>query len=79
MALAGEISVRAPSTVAAGREALSRLLETAPDVDAIFCSSDHLAIGVLFEAAARRIPIPRQLALMGFGNLPMSAHTVSPA
>jgi LacI family gluconate utilization system Gnt-I transcriptional repressor len=76
VALAGEISVHAPSSVAAGRDALARLLELAPDVDAVFCSSDHLAMGLLFEATARKIPIPRRLALVGFGDLPMAAHTV---
>ncbi len=76
VALAGEIVVRAPSTVGSGREALSRLLAKAPGTDAIFCSSDYLATGVLFEATARRIAVPERLALMGFGDLPMSAHTV---
>jgi LacI family gluconate utilization system Gnt-I transcriptional repressor len=76
IALAGELVVRAPSTAADGRRALSLLLEAAPDLDAVFCSSDHLAMGVLFEATARGIRIPGELALMGFGDLPMSAHTV---
>jgi LacI family gluconate utilization system Gnt-I transcriptional repressor len=76
LAPAGEVTVRAPSNVGDGREALARLLETAPDVDAVFCSSDHLAMGVLFEATARRLAIPGRLAIMGFGNVPMSAHTV---
>lgn len=78
VALAGEVTVRAPSSVADGRAALARLLETAPELDAIFCSSDHLALGVLFEATARGLAVPGRLAVMGFGDLALSAHTVPP-
>lgn len=73
--LAAEVTVRAPSSAGDGREALGRLLAAEPGVDAVFCSSDQLAMGVLFEAAARGIPVPRRLAVMGFGNAPISAHT----
>jgi LacI family gluconate utilization system Gnt-I transcriptional repressor len=75
-ALAAEVVVRAPSTVADGRRGLARLLEISPAVDGLFCSSDQLAMGVLFEATARRLRLPERLALLGFGDLPMSAHTV---
>jgi LacI family gluconate utilization system Gnt-I transcriptional repressor len=53
-----------------GREALQHILKAKPDVDAIFCSSDLLALGVLTEARAQKISIPGQLAIMGFGNVP---------
>jgi LacI family gluconate utilization system Gnt-I transcriptional repressor len=76
VSLGAEVVVRAPSTVADGRGALGRLLARAPAADAVFCSSDQLALGVLFEALARRIPTPDRLAIMGFGDLPMSAQTV---
>lgn len=73
--LAAEVEVRAPSSAGDGREALGRLLRADPAVDAVFCSSDQLAMGVLFEAAARGIAVPGRLAVMGFGNAPISAHT----
>jgi LacI family gluconate utilization system Gnt-I transcriptional repressor len=53
-----------------GRQALLHILKAQPDVDAIFCSSDLLALGVLTEARAQKIAIPEQLAIMGFGNVP---------
>jgi LacI family transcriptional regulator, gluconate utilization system Gnt-I transcriptional repressor len=53
-----------------GREALQHILKARPDIDAIFCSSDLLALGVLTEARAQNIVIPDQLAIMGFGNVP---------
>jgi LacI family gluconate utilization system Gnt-I transcriptional repressor len=73
--LAADVAVRAPSSAGDGREALARLLRAAPDGDAVFCSSDQLAMGVLFEAAARRVRVPERLAVMGFGDAPISAHT----
>lgn len=36
------------------------------------CSNDILAMGALFEAQRRRIDVPEQLAVAGFGDLPMS-------
>ena len=61
--------VQAPTTLASGRRGLGELLAIAPDIDAIFCSSDLMALGVLIEAQARGIAIPGQLALIGFGDL----------
>src|SRR3546814_20059590 len=52
------------------------MLAIAPDVDAIFCSSDLLAIGVLTEARVRGIAIPERIALLGFGDAPFVADMV---
>jgi LacI family gluconate utilization system Gnt-I transcriptional repressor len=70
--------VPAPTTLRSGRQALGRLLERAPQTDAVFCSSDLLALGVLTEAQARRIDVPAQLAIVGFGDLEFAAD-VHPA
>jgi LacI family gluconate utilization system Gnt-I transcriptional repressor len=67
--------VPAPTTLGSGRAGLGRLLEQVPDLDAVFCSSDMLALGVLIEAAARGIAVPRQLAVVGFGDLGFAADT----
>jgi LacI family gluconate utilization system Gnt-I transcriptional repressor len=52
---------------------LGRLLAQAPEVDAVFCSSDLLALGVMTEARVRGIAIPGRLALIGFGDVPFAA------
>ena len=59
-----------------GREALHRILSHVPDVDAIFCSSDLLAMGVVTEAIARGIAIPQRLSVVGFGDVPYLANMV---
>ena len=67
------INVLAPTTLKSGREALAQLMQSAPDIDAIFCGSDLLALGVLTEAQVRGISVPRQLGVIGFGDLEFAA------
>ena len=70
--------VPAPTTLGSGRSGLGELLALAPDIDAIFCSSDLMALGIMIEAQARGIAIPGQLALVGFGDLSF-ARDLQPA
>lgn len=75
---ADEIPVRhvpAPTTLGSGRAGLAALLAEAPELDAVFCSSDLLALGVLTEAAARGLAVPGRLAVMGFGDLAFAGDT----
>lgn len=67
-----------PSTFALGRNGLSLLLAQCPDADAVVCSSDTLAHGVLTEAIARGLSVPGQLAVVGFGALDFAACTCPP-
>ena len=67
-----------PGTLPLGREGAARLLQAHPDLDAIVCSSDMLAHGALIEAQSRGIAVPGQLAIVGFGDLNFSSHTVPP-
>ena len=69
------IRIPTPSSFQLGREALGRLLDTGFREGAIFCSSDNLAHGVLTEAAARGLSVPRPIAVMGFGDQPYAAYT----
>ncbi len=64
----------APATLQAGREGLNHLLANGEAPEIVVCSSDTLAQGVLAEAANRRIDVPRNLAVMGFGDLSTAAH-----
>jgi LacI family gluconate utilization system Gnt-I transcriptional repressor len=68
----------APGTLAGGREAAAKLLAGSERPDAIFTSSDLIALGVVTEANARGIAVPSDLAVMGFGNLGFSEGVVPP-
>ena len=67
------VTVAAPTTLRSGREALARLLREGGDIDAVFCSSDLLALGVLTEARVRSLGVPQLLAVIGFGDLQFAA------
>ncbi|WP_332751510.1 LacI family DNA-binding transcriptional regulator [Hydrogenophaga sp.] len=67
------VNVGASRSLQSGREGLDRLLAQAPDVDAVFCSSDLLALGVLTEARVRGIAVAERMAIMGFGDVPFAA------
>lgn len=64
----------APARLADGRQTLRALLLEHPDIDALFCSSDSLALGALIEARAQGIDIPGRLAVVGFGDLSFAAQ-----
>jgi LacI family gluconate utilization system Gnt-I transcriptional repressor len=70
--------VRAPTSLGSGRMGLTDLLARDPGIDAIFCSSDLLALGVLTQAQAQGIAVPGQLAVVGFGDLAF-ARDLNPA
>ena len=67
------IAVPAPATLRSGRAALAELLRQPDGIDAVFCSSDLVALGVLTEARARGLAVPSQLAVVGFGDHEFSA------
>lgn len=72
------VMVPAPTTLRSGREALAQLLAGQGAVDAVFCSSDLLALGVLTEAREQGVAVPTQLAVVGFGDLEY-ASALAPA
>ena len=67
------VNVWGQGSLRSGRDALARLVDECPEADAVFCSSDLLAVGVATEARARQIAVPGRLAIMGFGDVPFVA------
>ena len=64
--------VPAPTSMISGRTGLRSLIAQYPDIDAIFCSSDLVALGVMIEAGVLGMAIPDRLAVIGLGDLDMS-------
>lgn len=71
--LAVSLNHPAPATTEVGGILLAQAIQQYPDLDAVACSNDHVALGALFECQRRNIDIPRRLALVGFGDLPFAA------
>lgn len=63
------LTTTVPTAVTLGGTLLGDLLAQAPDIDAIFCINDDLALGVLFECQRRQIAVPDQLAIVGFNDM----------
>ena len=60
----------------AGSRAMATLLDRHPDVRAVFCSADTLAVGALFEAQRRKLAIPARIAIAGFDDLDIASEVV---
>ena len=61
-----------PTTVRLGRETSRELWHrNGPVVDAIFCSSDILALGVLTELSSLGAQVGSDVSVMGFGDFPI--------
>lgn len=71
-------TVGAPSRMKHGRDGLVALLASNPEIDALYCASDLIALGALVEARSRGIAVPGHLAVVGFGDLDFAADTDPP-
>ncbi|UUZ74245.1 LacI family DNA-binding transcriptional regulator [Polaromonas sp. P1(28)-8] len=67
--------VPSPSSLGNGRAGFAELRASHPGLDAVFCSSDVIAHGVITEAHATGLRVPEDIAVMGFGDLPFAAFT----
>lgn len=65
-----------PSSIGLGSELFMQLMERHPDVDGVFFCNDDLAQGAALEALRHGIAIPQRVSLIGFNDLPGSAHMV---
>jgi DNA-binding LacI/PurR family transcriptional regulator len=63
---------------ARGAAALEELLDRAPDLDAVFCNSDLLAIGALAALQAAGRTVPGDVAVVGYDDIAIAEHTVPP-
>ncbi len=64
--------------VAGGQEAARTLLAAHPNVTALFCYNDLVAVGALQACAALGRRVPGDLAIVGFDDIPLAA-LVTPA
>ncbi|WP_152649224.1 LacI family DNA-binding transcriptional regulator [Demequina flava] len=61
-----------------GREAMARLLDRAPDVDAVFAASDRMAAGAIVELRERGKRVPEDVAVVGFDDSGLAANFEPP-
>ena len=61
-----------------GYFAMNRLLETHPDVTAVFAGNDSMAIGALKALHKAGMAVPERMSVVGFDGITQSAHTAPP-
>lgn len=66
------INAAEPACFSTGAQQLPEFLLAWPEIDALVCVSDDLACGALYECQRRRIKVPDDLAVVGFGNADVS-------
>lgn len=59
-----------------GAAGVAQLLARAPDLDALFCTSDVIAIGALFECQRRGIAVPARIAIAGMDDQEIASQCV---
>ncbi|WP_163399308.1 LacI family DNA-binding transcriptional regulator [Flavobacterium fluviatile] len=64
--------IQCKSSVEAGKNAITILLELETPPDAIFSSSDFAALGAIQELKERNINIPQEFCVAGFSNEPFT-------
>ncbi len=65
-------------SAANGEQAMEQLLLQEPDIDAVFASSDQIALGAMRAVSASGRRVPQDLAIVGFDNMPESAFFSPP-
>jgi LacI family transcriptional regulator, gluconate utilization system Gnt-I transcriptional repressor len=65
--------VEGPTTTRLGGELLRDLMTRIPDLEAVFCTNDDLALGALFECKRQGIAVPEKVSIMGFNDLEFCA------
>jgi DNA-binding LacI/PurR family transcriptional regulator len=59
-------------TIASGASAAAQLLDRDPQITALICTSDILALGAMEEAKRRGLRVPQDLSVSGFDGVPAS-------
>ena len=73
-----DMEVEVPITAQGGAEALVTLTDRHKDIDAIFFSSDTLAVGAIQECHRRRWAVPGRIAIAGYGDMDLAAQLFPP-
>jgi DNA-binding LacI/PurR family transcriptional regulator len=65
-------------TYASGTSAMQRLIDQAPDLDAVFVNSDLMAIAAInaIQASGRRVP--EDIAVVGYDDIAIASYTTLP-
>lgn len=61
-----------------GYRTINRWIKKYPEITAVFCASDTIAMGVLLGLYENNISVPDQFSVVGFDGLPISRYLIPP-
>jgi LacI family transcriptional regulator len=61
-----------------GKQAMLQLLESYPEMDAVFVANDQMALGALHAVREKGLRVPEDLAVVGFDGIAESAYYCPP-
>lgn len=73
-----DYALRCEPTISGGQNLVQRIMALKPRPDALFCSTDMVAIGVIDECLRLGIRVPDDLAVVGYADLDLSGFTRVP-
>ncbi len=74
----GDLMVEGDWLPKSGENGLYQLVETVPDLDAVFVSNDQMALGVLRAARKLGLQVPQDLGVVGFDDIPEASYFYPP-
>jgi LacI family gluconate utilization system Gnt-I transcriptional repressor len=76
IAFAAALQAEVELSYRGGAAGMTALLDGKADLDAVFCTSDVIAVGVLFECQRRGIAVPGQVAITGMDDQEIASQCV---
>ncbi len=70
--------IRSDYSIDAGKDGLATLLDRDPELTAVVCGNDVLAVGAMIGARARGLRVPQDISITGFDDIEL-ASVVDPA
>ncbi len=64
------------SSIAVGKQAMRRILETGPRPEAVFCSNDDLAFGAMMACVEAGLKVPDDMGIAGFNALDIALQCI---
>ena len=74
----GSLVVEGDWSASSGERGMAQLMERQPDIDAVFACNDPMALGALQSIHRLGRQAPRDLAVVGFDNIPEAAYFLPP-
>lgn len=74
LAYQDKLVVQGDWSATTGYNAMHTLLDTSPELSALFAQNDRMAVGAIRAARERGLAVPEQMAVVGFDDMPLASY-----